>query len=635
MSTLHIVHLFFNKVYYFCNQFEIKQSIMMKKKIIHFFKIYFSFIALFMLGKPIFMLYYHSLFAQNDLNDYFRVIYNGLPLDASVAGYLTVIPGLLLIASIWVNPKVIHRFFYGYYILLSILLALVYVSDLVLYQYWGFRLDSTPLFYIDKPLLMFASVEWYQLLLYLFFLLFSMVAFYLFFTRCLLQNLPREKSNSPYKSAFVQFLLTALLFLPIRGGFSVSVMNLGKAYFSEQMILNHAAINPCFSLFESLSKGERYDKQYRFMKGLEVKRLFAKMVDVAPTDSIQSLFTVPRPNVIIVVLESFMSRDIASLGGIPGVAPNLTQAGDQGILFTNFYANSFRTDRGLVAVLSGYPAQPTTSIMKNTKMAQSLPSIPKSLKKVGYNLKYYYGGDADFTNMRAYLISQGFERIVSDKDFPLSEKMSKWGAPDGFLFQKVEEDLEGNLKQPFCKVIQTSSSHEPFDVPTHRFKHPYLNAVNYTDSCLGVFFKVFRKSKYWKNTIIVFSPDHAYRYPDGLNNQSVDRYKIPLIIWGGAVRKPLRISTYGGQIDIAATLLYQLRVPHRDFTFSKNILNPASPHFGFFDAPDFMGMVTSDNQIVYDNQIKRVVSDAGIHKGKNLKPAQAFLQTLYDDLSCR
>ena len=93
-----------------------------------------------------------------------------------------------------------------------------------------------------------------------------------------------------------------------------------------------------------------------------------------------------------------------------------------------FYANSFRTDRGLVAILSGYPAQPTTSIMKYPRKTQNLPAIAGSLRDTGYRTKYYYGGDADFTNMRSYLMSSGFENIISDQDFPVSERLSKWGS---------------------------------------------------------------------------------------------------------------------------------------------------------------------------------------------------------------
>ena len=121
----------------------------------------------------------------------------------------------------------------------------------------------------------------------------------------------------------------------------------------------------------------------------------------------------------MIIMESFSSHLMTELGGEPDIAPNLDSISREGVLFTNFYANSFRTDRGLVAVLSGYPAQPTTSIMKYPRKTQSLPAIASALAENGYTPQYYYGGDADFTNMRSYLMASGFERIVSDVDLQM------------------------------------------------------------------------------------------------------------------------------------------------------------------------------------------------------------------------
>ncbi len=430
--------------------------------------------------------------------------------------------------------------------------------------------------------------------------------------------------------------MTAFLFVPIRGGFSVSTMNLGWAYFSDRIELNHAAINPCFSLLESLAREQSFKDQYRFMKDNEAVAEFAKMTDKTPTDSIPALLTTKRPNVVFVVLESFMWKVIQPLGGLPDVTPNMNRFCEEGILFTNFYANSFRTDRGLVSILSGYPAQPTTSIMKYPQRSQSLPSISKTLKKAGYSTEYYYGGDANFTNMRSYLLSQGYNQIISDKDFPANEKMSKWGAPDHHLFNRAFSDLVGiPQKEPFFKTIQTSSSHEPFDVPSRRFKDPYLNSVFYVDSCLGKFVEQYKKTKYWNNTVFVLVADHAMHYPASITNHDLERFQIPLIIMGGAVRKPMKVDTYASQIDIAATLLYQMGLPHNEFAFSKNIFNASSPHFGYFTYPNGFGMTTSQNQIIFDCEANKVVLDKGKKKGINVIPAKAYLQSLYNDLSKR
>lgn len=608
----------------------------MKNKVIQFLKTYLLFVVIFLVQKPVFMLYYHHLYKGASVADYLQVMWSGLKLDASIAGYLTALPGLILIASLWINPvviKYVQKFYYG---VISVLLSIILVSDLVLYQYWGFRLDSTPLFYLKSPASAFASAEWWMIVSG--FLAIVIVAFLLFFifNRVLIRS--KKKEKLPYNvlpTALCLLIMTGLLFIPIRGGFTVSTMNVGKVYFSSDMALNHAAINPAFSLIESLTREQDFSKQYRFMEPEVAKTEFAKLQDKPVTDSIPSLFTVERPNVIIVVLESFMSKDMGTLGGFPGVASRMDSLTNEGILFTNFYANSFRTDRGLVSIFSAYPGQPTTSIMKYPRKTQTLPSIPKSLKEAGYNLQYYYGGDADFTNMRSYLMACGIDNIISDKDFPVSERLSKWGALDHVVFKRLATDLKGEQKEPFFKALQTSSSHEPFDVPYHKHKDLYLNSVAYTDSCLGAFIDEFKQTEYWKNSVVIMVPDHAAAYPAGIDNHSIERYQIPLLIAGGALRQPMKVDAYASQIDIAATLLSQLNLPHEEFMFSKNIVNPASPHFGYFTNGNLFGMVSADNQLVYDCDAGKVVYDEGTNKGENLKKGQAFLQTLYDDLSKR
>lgn len=611
----------------------------MKEKIWLFFRTYVLFIVLFEFQRIVFMLCYHHLYADSSLADYGQVLYHGLLLDASVAGYLTAIPGLLLVLSVWVLPQIIRRIQQVYFSVISVILSVILMLDLVLYGFWGFRLDTTPFFYfLSSPQNAIASVSiWFVILGVVGVLSLAFVFRWIFYRTLLVgvkESLPLRKRS---QLAVVLFVLTGLLFIPIRGGVTTSTMSIGQAYFSDNIVLNHAAVNPAFSLLESSVKEMDFKKQFRFFDEDKAGRLFSTVVNKAPSaaDSVPELFTVRRPNVIFIIMESFMSKTMATLGGLPHVAIHLDEIGKDGILFTNMYANSFRTDRGTVSILSGYPAQPTTSIMKYPKKTQSLPSIPRTLKGVGYDLRYYYGGDINFTNLKSYLVSMGFNNIVSDKDFPLSSRMSKWGVHDHLLFERAFGDIETGVKQPFMTVVQTSSSHEPYDVPFHRLQDKYLNSVAYTDSCIGQFIHHLKASPVWKNTVIVLVPDHATHYPQSIKDNTPERYQIPLIFTGGAVKQPLRIATYGSQIDIAATLLYQLRVSSKDFTFSKNMLNPSNPHFGFFTFPNFFGFVTENSQTVYDNDLKNTSLSKGPDARRNEERGKALLQKLYEDLSNR
>lgn len=129
-------------------------------------------------------------------------------------------------------------------------------------------------------------------------------------------------------------------------------------------------------------------------------------------------------------------------------------------------------------------------------------------------------------------------------------------------------------------------------------------------------------------------PDHAMHYPTSIDIRSVERYKIPFLILGGAVISHKKIDTYASQVDIAATILHQLQIPHQEFIFSKNILNPDSPHFAFYTFPNGFGFLTPQNYYVYDCASQSVVINEG-KKFENKKKGEAYLQILYDDLASR
>lgn len=628
----------------------------MRERIILFFKTYLLFVVIFIIQKPLFMAYYHAQYAEVSWTEWLKVVWHGMPLDLSLAGYLTLIPGLLLMISAWALPKILKRIWAGYFIFVSCLISLIFVVDLGLYSFWGFRLDATPLFYfLSSPKDAFASVSIGFVLSGILAFVLMVALLYWLFQKILFSTGESSQFKLPYHSLSVSgalLLLTGVLFIPIRGGFTVSTMNTGKVYYSTNVLLNHAATNPAFNLMESLSKQKDFASQYRFMEPAEADKLMTSLIDptvvaamecrpdTLPQPSIK-LFRESHPDICLVILEGFSSKLMTALGGAPDIAVQLDSLSHEGILFTNFHANSFRTDRGLVAILSGYPAQPTTSIMKYPLKTSKLPAISRRLRQAGYGTHYYYGGDADFTNMRSYLMASGMEDIVCDKDFPIGERLSKWGVHDHLVFRRLLDDLKndsmnvGAHRKPMYRVIQTSSSHEPFEVPYRRLEDDRMNAFAYTDSCVGDFVRQFKELPQWKNTVLIFVPDHLGATVEPLSLYALDRFQIPMLMIGGAVNQPRKIDVYGSQQDLAATLLAQLGLPHYEFVFSKDMLDSTAPHFAFFTVPDAFGMATSDNQLIFDNQASQVVLDEGTEKGKHLSAGKAYLQKLYDDLAAR
>ncbi len=599
------------------------------------------FTAISVILKPVFMFYNHSAFKDCNFTDYLAVIWHGLPMDVSVAGYFTIIPALLALISIWLHPALIRILHRTYLALASFLISIVYCTDAVLYGFWQFRIDSTPFFYfLSSPKDALASVPiWWVLLGIVVVVVLTAV---LFFILCkTIGTFPESKGIAKDRliASGVMVVVLALLFVPIRGSLGTSTMNLGRVYYSENQKLNHAAINPCFSLLSSLMNDEDTKDQYRFMAADEANKLFSQITDKTKqggTDAVFKLLNTNRPNIVMVVLESFSAHIMKSMGGTANVAVNMDKWANEGVLFTNFYANSFRTDRGLAAILAGYPAQPTMSIMKYPNKTGNMPMFPQKLKKAGYQLKYYYGGDADFTNMRSFVTTAGFEDLVSDADFPIKLRLSKWGVPDQYVFDRALADIKSQAPNAtHLSVIQTSSSHEPYDVPFKKLNNKILNAFAYTDNCLGKFVAALKKLPSWKNTLVVLVPDHQGCYPEDMDNYSPQRYHIPLLLLGGALKAKGPIATLGSQADIAATLLSQLGFSYSEFTFSKDMLNPNVPHFAFSTVPNAFMMKTTDNTVFYNCETNKTILDNGKTPGKNLPYGKAYLQKLYDDISNR
>lgn len=632
------------------------------KQIIWFVKTYATFVVLFVLQKPLFLFLEKGSATQpvdNIFTELPAVIWHGLPLDLSMAGYLSVIPGLLSIAVVWLKRDLVKPIMNIYFIIASLFITCSFLLNASLYPYWKYPLDSTPLFYFfTSPADAIASVSIWQVILSIVILIVLTIG--VWFTLRMRGEKRQQYSRYAYgyggfgsgkrnrfddfdrhrgRTSIILLLLTGLLFLPIRGGITVSTMNTGQAYYSQNAYLNHSAVNPLFSLLESITHQEDFASQYRFMKDKEADKIFATMTSTSDENTYpllnEATFKKGTPDILIVIMESFASDIMPSMGSYKDVAVCLDSIAQQSILFTRFYANSFRTDRGMVSILSGYPAQPTTSIMRYPRKTSQLPSIARNLAKYkNYKTTYYYGGDADFCNMRSYLVSQGYQHIISDANFPIEDKLSKWGVPDHIVAARMMEDIKAqqNEKRPMLRILQTSSSHEPFEVPYHRLKDKRLNAFAYTDSVMGAIVREYRKLPRWKNTLIVFVPDHVGGYKENLNDHDRSRYQIPLILAGGAISRPMKVGIIGSQHDIAATLLGQLGVEHREFTFSKNMMSDATPKFAFFAVNDAFGIVSEENSLIYDNRAKRIVYDKG-EKGFNLKRGQAYLQKLYDDLA--
>lgn len=608
----------------------------MKKRIAYISLYFFTVLLIFILQKPLFMLYNGSIEKGFGFADYMQVMIHGASLDAATAGYLTAFPFLLVLISIWFRKFPLKKILYGYYILAAALISIIFVVDMALYTFWGFKLDASVFLYIDSPKEALASVS-------VGFILLRVLAILLLIALnswVLLKITPSVLTATRKRIAGTagMLLLGGVLFVIIRGGVTESTSNIGQVYFSNEPFLNHSAVNPDFSLLSSMGKSQDFASEFNFFDEEKRAALFDGLYPTTDGDSIIQVLNTKRPNILIILMEGFGGAFVEPLGGLPDVTPHFNRLSKEGIFFTNCYANSFRTDRGTVCTFSGYLGLPTASVMKIPAKSRTLPAIAEGLSKAGYKTDFLYGGDINFTNMKSYLLSTGYQRLTANTDFSLAEQTSNaWGVNDDITFEYLYNQLRNRKEEgPWHTAFLTLSSHEPFEVPYHRLEDKIPNAFAYTDECLGKFVDRLKQTPAWKDLLVICLPDHGFYYPREGSNAMPRFYHIPLLWLGGAVKQPMQVDKIMNQTDLAATLLGQLGLEHTAFTFSRNVLGSDYKYpFAFYSFNNGFSFRDSTGVTVFDNNSGSILFDEPEADESRLDKGKAILQTVYDDLGNR
>ena len=582
----------------------------MVSNILYILLLFVGTLVLLTLQKPLFLLWYAELASEAEVAELWGVVSHGISLDATMAGYICAIPILLTLLCLWLPSVWWHRLQRVWCYTAAVIVAITFSVNLGLYEFWGFPLDGSVFQYLATPKEAMASVTLSQ------FCIQSLVAVVYGALLIVMYNavlkIFKVQVAGRWGRKVVYTLLLLLIagvdFLAIRGGTTTAVANVSKAYFSDKTILNHAAVNPTFSLLSSISDGENLDR-YNYYSTEQCAAQMATIMAENDAEPTENLLTQSRPNIVLILAESFGRTTTDCTVGGQVVAPNLQRLKGEGVWFENMIASSFRTDRGVLATLSGFCSQPTMSIMKEPQRASHLPSIARSLRREGYRTSYIHGGDLNFTNMASYLYATGFDKLVAYKDLHFDAPTSKWGYADDVLADYFTGHIIAQSEQsaPYFAVWQTLSSHEPFDVPTAVFEDKMLSSMHFADSCIGRVVESLRQSEEWDNTLIIIVADHAYPYPYGISASAVERHRIPMLWLGGALKGQKRVDSYCSQSDFAATLLAQMGIAHSDFLLSRDIFAPNPYKFGYYTFNNGFGVVDTTGSTIYDCTTESVI----------------------------
>ena len=569
------------------------------------------------------------------------VFWYSLQLDIATACYLLVFPFFLLVIQSLFSPRwlnLINKIYTGFMIFAYSLTA---TGEMGIYAEWKTKLTYKVLKYMNHPSEIYNSAETgiFFILLVLLILMFLVGLFS--YLKLFYIEITNQK-RSLWFSLFFFLISPGLIFIGMRGGVQQIPINQSQSYYSKHNILNLASVNNAFnlyiSIFENLANF-RHDP-YVFMNQQEAKKLVKEIYHVQ-NDSTVSILKISKPNIVILILESWSADLIEDLGGEKGITPEFKNLESNGILFDQIYASGARSEQGMASIFGGFPATPVSSITVQPDKFVKLPSLTQTLDGNGYHTSFYFGGQLIYGNIKSYIIFNNFDKIMEGADFPSDIPRGKLGIHDQYTLNWQLKDLDKE-KQPFFSALFTVSTHSPWDQPFNKplkwgdNEHEYINAAYYTDHCLGEYFRKAKQQPWFDNTLFIIVADHSHNSYRNWHPQSKDYHKIPLLFYGNAIKDQFKGSKnhkLGNQHDLAATILAQLGLPSTRFNWSKNLLNPYSPEFAYFSSEDGCGWIRQDAWFSFDAgpniyhflEIKENLRDSIMNEGK------AYLQVLFNE----
>ncbi len=601
----------------------------MKKKLLFLFRYYLFWVGISLCARILFLFYQWQDTSFLSGRDLLHIIFGGLPLDMSLGGYILMVASLIMAVSPFFPEHVLRRIFSFLTWICLVFFAVVMTADLELFKNWGYHIDTTPLVYLKTPKEAMASTPgWLVVCLLLLMGAFLAVCGWVY-RRWVVVGLKDACKN--WWSIPLFLLIGGSMIIPVRGGFNVAPLNSSFVFFHPaNMYANQAAINPVWNFVYELTHVKKAGKQYVFMPEEQAARLLDSVLQTG--NNYPRILRTERPNIVFLLLESFTANAIEVLGGYPDVTPALNALAKEGILFSNIYATGSRSDRGIVAAISGMPSNPAVAMIKYPGKLMKYSLFPKELEAAGYTTRFYYAGDINFGGFRSY-ITMSFQSMVTEDDFSgeAVENRFKWGIHDQYMFDRLFEDMQ-KAPHPFMYMAFNMSSHEPFDVPGEAYipgddtEHRFLNAIHYSDDCIGRLITKCKASGLWENTLFILMADHGTRHIKHLDPAEPAAYHIPLILSGGALSvKDTVVTTLGSQTDMVATVLAQLGLEYSSYKYSRNLLaDPAVP-CAFYSYPNAAGLITPGGKSVLNLQSGQFIEK---ETDRNQELLKAWLQSV-------
>ena len=269
-------------------------------------------------------------------------------------------------------------------------------------------------------------------------------------------------------------------------------------------------------------------------------------------------------NIILLIVESLSAYHLNTL--LPNkqkFTPFLDDLAKNNSYFTNYFANGFTTDGGLISLLTGRVPVPSIGRYRSVDAFQGFDcvedSLPLFMKSRGYETNFFSNSSLEFTNLGGWANSIGFDYVEGPKnDFYKDWEKGLFDAvEDRALFSRFVNWMDARKKKankPYMAVLMTHSTHPPFVDPVTK-SNIEAKVYQYMDRSVEKFFNELTTRNYFsQGGILLITGDHRAYTPISPSEQAffgeTARSRIPFIAVGntGLIKGETKI--YAQQVDL-------------------------------------------------------------------------------------
>lgn len=331
----------------------------------------------------------------------------------------------------------------------------------------------------------------------------------------------------------------------------------------------------------------------------------------------------PRPNVVLIILESFSAAYSASLSGNEGYMPFLDSLMAQSLTFTRAHANGRRSIDGIPAITAAIPELMDEAFITSAYAQTPFTSMANLLAGEGYATSFYHGGRNGTMGFDSFAKGAGYARYHGLEEYPVKEDYDgSWGIWDRPYLQYVSNGL-GKEKQPFFSTVFTLSSHHPYHLlpeDAARFAGGQLRihpSLRYTDDALRRFFETAKKQPWFGNTLFIITADHTADIDrSGQQYSEAVDYWVPLLFHMPEAIAPRTVDRVTQHIDILPTTMDLIGWSRPFFSFGSSALREERAPMavtrttGSYLAIDAEGVLRSDGKGRSSSEKERVLQAA-------------------------